>query len=223
MSRLMLAGVIVASFASMATCTRSPAHALPANTDHVFVCGRQLDGGKPHRYVHGWYRRWRGQHHLYDRRADVANRVAGSPSLQLRGNMANSLSIDMDRVSAGQSISTTIAFSKPVNKLRFITGDVDGDPNGGGQQWEDRLVYTGLNGATAANPTLAGNGAIHTIAGNTVTATSLTGVIPTTPLVMSRRILPIRSIRPACRSSPVPTLRRRRSNTSDSINSVFVS
>ena len=36
---------------------------------------------------------------------DVANRVAGSPSLQLRGNMANSPSIDMDQVSAGQSIN----------------------------------------------------------------------------------------------------------------------
>ncbi|WP_162527556.1 beta strand repeat-containing protein [Casimicrobium huifangae] len=105
----------------------------------------------------------------------TANLVGGSPSLQQRGNMNNSLSIDMDQVSAGQAIDITMAFSKPVNKLRFITGDVDGDPNGGGQQWEDRLVYTGLNGATAANPTLVGNGAIHTVAGNMVTATSLTG------------------------------------------------
>ena len=174
--RLMLAGVIVASFAS-ASDVHAQSSACVAGetlTTFSFAAGSWTAGNLTGTYTAGT---GAGAVNITFTIGgpDVANRVAGSPSLQLRGNMANSLSIDMDQVSAGQSISTTIAFSKPVNKLRFITGDVDGDPNGGGQQWEDRLVYTGLNGATAANPTLAGNGAIHTIAGNTVTATSLTG------------------------------------------------
>ena len=101
------------------------------------------------------------------------NQNAGTPQNATRGGIANSLSIEMDQNNSGQTVNISIVFNKQVNKLRYVVGDVDGDPNGGGQQWQDRLTLTGANGATQSNPTLVG-GSIHTIAGNQVTATTLT-------------------------------------------------
>ncbi len=67
--------------------------------------------------------------------------LSPSPNLTLRGNVADSLDLRMNAVNSGDGVTLTVAFNRPMNKLRFTMLDLD---IGG---FQDSLQVSGfLNG-----------------------------------------------------------------------------
>ena len=77
--------------------------------------------------------------------------VAPDPSLLQQGNVNNSLSLNMDPSAAGQGLTLTLVFNRPMDKVRFNMYDVDRQDS----NWQDRLRIAGyMNGTAVPIPAL---------------------------------------------------------------------
>ncbi|MBL8518878.1 MAG: hypothetical protein JNM76_18085, partial [Betaproteobacteria bacterium] len=92
------------------------------------------------------------------------------PTLDTQGNLANSLMHQHNTGTAGQLLSTfALTFDRPVNKLRWISVDVD---TGGAGGFQDETVSR-VNGATVPTALTSGTAGFHTITLATGTATAV--------------------------------------------------
>lgn len=90
--------------------------------------------------------------------------VAPYPQTETQGNVANSLALSMNAVAAGDGLTLTFVFDRPMNKLRFNMYDVD---RVNGSSFQDQLRLSGyMNGTATPIPSL-----VPTVAGRHTTAT----------------------------------------------------
>ena len=107
--------------------------------------------------------------------AGLADIQSGYPTTQQSGGIANTFWIQVDRVNVTDTNLVTLAFNKPVNKLRFTVTDLDTYDTGAGKYQDLVTVTGGAPGGGGVTPSATATSALVTISGNVAFATNTVG------------------------------------------------